>query len=216
MKSVAVLGRVAVATAGAVLLVGVAGAAFAGDEDPYGDDTVDVNVEIEETDEPGTLSMTVASNSTSLTESETTATTRTFTGALPTVTVTDSRVCPDRLEPGGYWYVLGSSSEFVGDASQPDIDPANLGWAPELVGGTGPDEVIAGDEVAPVLDTAAAPDNVGLVDRELLASAVSSQGNNPPGSWTVGAALKLKTPITIAPGSYTAVLTLSLFEDTDG
>ena len=147
-----------------------------------------MNVEIEMTDEPGTLSMTVASNSTSLTETETTATTRTFTGALPTVTVTDSRVFPERLDPGAYWYVLGSSGAFVGDSGQPDIDPENLGWTPELLGGTGPDEVIAGDEVAPVLDTASAPDNVGLVDQELLASAVSSQGNNPPGSWTVGAA----------------------------
>ena len=214
MKSVGVLGRVAVATAGAVLLVGVAGAAFADDE--YNEDDVEVNVEIEMTDEPGTLSMTVASDSTSLAETETTATTRTFTGALPTVTVTDSRVFPERLDPGAYWYVLGSSGAFVGDGVQPDIDPENLGWSPELLGGTGPDEVIAGDEVAPVLDTASDPDNVGLVDQELLASAVSSQGNNPPGSWTVGADLKLKTVITIAPGSYTALLTLSLFEDTDG
>jgi hypothetical protein len=210
------LGRVAAATAGAVLLVGVAGAAFAGNEDPYGDDDVDVNVEIDETPEPGTLSLTVAANSTSLTETETTATTRTFEGALPTVTVTDSRVFPERLDPGAYWYVLGSSSAFVGDASQPNIDPVNLGWTPELLNSTGPDEVIAGEEVAPALDTDAAPDNVGLVDRELLASAVSSQGNNPPGSWTVGAGLKLKTPITVAPGSYTAHLTLSLFEDSDG
>ena len=132
------------------------------------------------------------------------------------MTVTDSRVFPERLDPGAYWYVLGSSGAFVGDGVQPDIDPENLGWSPELLGGTGPDEVIAGDEVAPVLDTASDPDNVGLVDQELLASAVSSQGNNPPGSWTVGADLKLKTVITIAPGSYTALLTLSLFEDTDG
>ena len=66
MKSVGVLGRVAVATAGAVLLVGVAGAAFADDE--YNEDDVEVNVEIEMTDEPGTLSMTVASDSTSLAE----------------------------------------------------------------------------------------------------------------------------------------------------
>jgi hypothetical protein len=215
MNSLGVMGRVAAGAAGAMVLVGVAGAAFA-DDPEYGDDDVNVNVSIGETAEPGTLSMTVASNSTGLTESGTTATTRTFTGQLPTVTVTDSRVFPERLDPGAYWYVLGSSSSFVGDASQPAIDPANLGWTPKLVGGTDEGEVIAGDPVAPVLDTAQAPDNVGLVDRELLAAAVSSQGNTPPGTWTVGADLKLKTPITVAPGNYTALLTLSLFEDIDG
>jgi hypothetical protein len=212
MKSVALIGRVAAGAAGAVLLVGVAGAAFAGNEDPYGDDTVDVNVEITDV---GTLSMTVSGSAT-LVETDTTATTRTFEGDLPTVTVTDTRTYADQLEPEAYWYVLGSASNFVGDASQPDITPDNLGWTPELIGGTDPGEVIAGDEVAPALDTGAAPDNVGLVDRELLAAAVTSQGNNPPGSWTVGAQLKLKTPITVAPGNYTSHLTLSLFEDSDG
>jgi hypothetical protein len=215
MKSVAVLGRVAAGAAGAALLVGVAGAAAFAADVPYGDDDVPVNVAIDETAEPGELSLTV-SGSVTLTEAlgQLTDTTRTFTGSLPTVTVTDSRVFPERLDPGAYWYVLGSSSAFLGDASQPSIDPANLGWTPELRGPTDPGEVIAGDPVDPALDPG--PDNVGLVNRELLAAAVTSQGNTPPGSWTVGADLKLKTPITVAPGTYTAHLTLSLFEDIDG
>jgi len=214
MKSVAVLGRVAAGAVGAMMLVGVAGAAFADDE--FGGDDVEVNVNIAETAEPGTLSLTVAAHSTLLAESETTSTTRTFEGSLPTVTVTDSRVFPERLDPNAYWYVLGSASAFAGQSGQPSIAAENLGWSPELIGGTDPGEVIAGDEVAPALDTDEAPDNVGLVNRELLAAAVTSQGNTPPGSWTVGAQLKLMTPITVATGGYTSVLTLSLFEDIDG
>ncbi len=58
------------------------------------------------------------------------------------------------------------------------------------------------------------PDAVGLVDQELLAMASSSQAINPTGSWSVNAGLFLRTPITVAPGSYTATLTLSLFEFT--
>lgn len=213
MKKRAVFARVAVGAAGAALLVGVAGAAAFADDDFYGNDDVDVNVSIDETPEPGTLSLTVA-GSTTLVETNTTSTIRTFTGQLPTVTVTDSRVFPERLDPFAYWYVLGTASSFVGDSGQPNIASDQLGWAPKLVGGTDPGEVIAGDPVATSLDPA--PDNVGLHDRELLAEAVTSQGNNPPGSWTVGADLTLKTPITVATGTYVSHLTLSLFEDIDG
>ena len=214
MKKREVLARVAVGAVGTALLVGVAGAAaYAGDEDFYGNDDVDVNVSIAETPEPGSLSLTVA-GSTTLAETATSSTIRTFTGELPTVTVTDSRVFPERLDPGAYWYVLGTASSFVGTAGQPNIASDQLGWAPKLLGGTDPGQVIAGDPVQTSLDPA--PDNVGLHDRELLASAVTSQGNNPPGSWTVGADLTLKTPITVATGDYTSHLTLSLFEDSDG
>ena len=209
MKKTVVL-RLAAGTVGAVLLVGVAGAAFA--DDDYGTDDVDVNVVITEADEPGVLAMTVASNATTLSESGSTPTIRQFTGTLPTVTVTDTRVFPERIDEGAFWYVLGTSSDFDGDAAQPDIPAANLGWAPALVGGTDPGEVAAGDEVKTVLDSG--PNNVGLVDQELLAMASSSGDINPTGSWSVNAGLFLKTPITVATGSYTSTLTLSLFEFT--
>ena len=130
--------RVAAGAAGAVLLVGVAGAAFADDDPGYGTDDVDVNVQIDEAAEPGVLAMTVAGDATSLTESGSTPTVRQFTGTLPTVTVTDTRVFPDRLDPGAYWYVLGTSSDFIGDAAQPDIPAGHLGWTPALVAGTYP------------------------------------------------------------------------------
>jgi hypothetical protein len=79
-----------------------------------------------------------------------------------------------------------------------------------LAAGTDPGEVAAGDQVDTVLDSG--PDAVGLVDQELLAISAASQDINPTGSWSVDANLFLKTPITVEPGSYTATLTLSLFE----
>jgi hypothetical protein len=204
------IGRLAVGAAGAVLLVGVAGAAFADDND--GSNDVDVNVQITPAAEPGVLAMTVAGNATTLTESGSTPTIRQFTGNLPTVTVTDTRVFPDRIDAGAYWYVLGSSTDFVGDAAQPDITAGHLGWTPALGASTDPGEVAAGDQVDTVLDSG--PDAVGLVDQELLAIASSSAGINPTGSWSVNAALFLKTPITVATGTYHSTLTLSLFEFT--
>lgn len=208
MKKREMIARVAAGAVGAALLVGVAGAAFA--DDDYGTDDVDVNVEITELPETGILAMTVASSATTLTETGTDPMVREFTGALPTVTVTDTRVYPDRISPDAFWYVLGTSSDFVGDAAQADITADHLGWAPALVDGTDPGEVAAGDQVNTVMDTG--PDAVGLVDQELLAMASSSQAIHPTGSWAVNASLFLKTPITVAPGTYTAKLTLSLFE----
>ena len=212
MKTREMIARVTAGAAGAVLLVGVAGAAFADDDPGYGTDDVDVNVQINEAAEPGVLAMTVAGDQTSLTETGSTATVRQFTGTLPTVTVTDTRVFPDRISPDAFWYVLGTSSNFVGNAAQPDITAGHLGWTPALVGTTDPGEVAAGDPVGTVLDTG--PDAVGVVDQELLAMAASSADINPTGSWSVNAGLTLKTPITVAPGSYSSTLTLSLFEFT--
>jgi len=212
MRTRELISRVAAGAAGAVLLVGVAGAAFADDDPGYGTDDVDVNVTIGEAAEPGVLAMTVAGDSTALTESGSTATIRQFTGTLPTVTVTDTRVFPDRISPAAFWYVLGSTSDFVGTAAQPAITAGHLGWTPALVGTTDPGEVAAGDPVDTVLDTG--PDAVGVVDQELLAMAASSADINPTGSWSVNAGLTLKTPITVAPGNYTSTLTLSLFEFT--
>jgi len=213
MKTREMIGRVTAAAGGAVLLVGVAGAAIADEApDDLGSSDVDVNVEISEYPEPGLLAMTVAGDSTSLTETGSDPTVREFTGQLPTVTVTDTRVFPDRIGADAFWYVLGSASDFEGNADQPDLPAGHLGWAPALAAGTDPGEVAAGDQVDTVMDTG--PDAVGLVDQELLAIASGSQEINPTGTWSVNAGLFLKTPITVDPGAYTATLTLSLFEFT--
>ncbi|WP_426998290.1 hypothetical protein [Pseudarthrobacter sp. N5] len=53
---------------------------------------------------------------------------------------------------------------------------------------------------------------VGLVDEEWLALAFDSGAIAAEGQWTATADLFLRTPVTVAPGDYTAKLTLSLLE----
>ncbi len=194
---------------GGLLLVGVGATAFAADPDGTGD--VDVNVEIAPV-EGGALSLTVADTETTLIEDGSTATERVFTGALPAVTVTDTR---EDVPAGVFWYVTGQASDFVGDAAQPDIAAEQLGWAPaDIVEGNG--EVAAGDEVVPASADATQPgNNTGLASGEdlLFLSLDSAEAQAVQGSWTANAGLTLETPVDVAPGSYTSTLTLSLFED---
>jgi hypothetical protein len=195
--------RVSIAAAGALTLsvIGSSGLAAALD-DPYGDSDVAVSVEIPELEGPGALAMTVAGSSAALTESGSTATSRQFTGTLPTVTVTDTRD-PADIPEGAFWYVIGSITDFTGDAGQPDIVSAeSFGWAPALVAGD-PGSVSAGDEVDP---------GEGFVDSEILSVAYDSAEIAPEGSWSANAGLELRTGATVAPGQYSATLTLSLFE----
>jgi hypothetical protein len=194
--------RAAAAAAGAVALsvVGSSGMALAAD--PYGDSDVDVAVSIAAIDDPGVLAMTVAGGSALLTENGSTATDRNFTGQLPTVTVTDTRD-PADIPAGAYWYVLGSITDFVGTAGQPTILSADsFGWTPQLTNGD-PGSVSAGDAVEP---------GEGFTDSEMLSMAFDSGAIVTEGTWSANAALKLRTSPTVAPGQYSATLTLSLFE----
>ena len=199
--------RAAAATTGAVLLSGVAVAAYA--DTQLDDNDVEVLVEIAEIDEPGVLALSVASPSVTLVENGSDELVRQFTGALPTVTVTDTRNAAD-IPDGAGWYVLGSSSGFTGSNGQSEIGAGNLGWAPRLIDGGGEGLVSEGDPVDTVLDEGS--NNVGLVDQELLALAADSQAIVAEGQWTASADLFLRTPSTVAPGSYSATLTISLFE----
>ena len=198
--------RVTVAAFGGVMLAGVAGAAFAEEQVGTGSD-VDVNVTIEDT-EPGVLAMSVAGTTTTLAENGSTETVRQFTGDLPTVTVTDTRTA-EEIPDGAFWWVEGTASSFVGDAGQAPIGAENLGWSPSLVD-DGSGAVAVGPDVAPALDTAEAPNNVGLQGRELLAMALTS--DEAIGSWEAGATLTLQVPADVEPGSYSSTITLSLFE----
>lgn len=198
--------RASVAAVGATLLVGVGTAAFA--EEQVGDGSeVDVSVQIEDAG-TGVLAMSVAGTSTSLVEGGSTELVREFTGALPTVTVTDTRTA-EEIPDGAFWWVEGTASSFTGDTGQADIGAENLGWSPSVVD-DGSGAVAVGPDVAPALDATEAPNNVGLQGRELLAMALTSE--EAIGSWQANADLKLQVPIDIAPGSYTSKLTLSLFE----
>lgn len=200
--------RYAAGVLGGLMLVGVgSAAAFAAYPDAEDSSGVDVKVDIAQV-QNGALSLTVANTETTLTESGSTAEYRQFTGALPNVTVTDTRT---EVPEGVYWYVTGQAGSFVGASGQPAITADHLGWSPALVT-TGNGEVAAGDEVGTVLDPA--PNNVGLTGEELLALSLDSATSTAAsGQWTANADLLLKTPVDVAPGSYTSLLTLSLFED---
>jgi hypothetical protein len=198
----------AVATAGTLVLVGVTGAAFA-DETEVGSGEVDVSVDIAELTAPGQLAMTVGGASTTLTENGSTDLVRQFTGTLPTVTITDTRTA-EEIPEGVAWYVLGSSTGFIGNDGQPEIGAGNLGWAPHLIDGGDSGLVAEGDQVDTVMDEG--PDAVGLIDQELFAIAADSATVAPEGQWAATADLFLRTPATVEPGSYSALVTLSLFE----
>ena len=204
----AMTARVAVATVGGVLLAGVAGAAFA---DEVENDQVDVTVAIAEQDPVGALTMSVASNSTALTEVTAAGDTefREFAGTLPTVTVTDDR---EEVPAGVFWYVAGQSTDFAGPSGA-TIGAENLGWTPALLT-EGDGEVAPGDGTVPELDEPTAPGNdVGLASAELLALTLDSGDARTIGSWQANADLKLKTLASVTPGSYSATITLTLWED---
>ncbi|WP_395242700.1 hypothetical protein ACGGZK_10990 [Agromyces sp. MMS24-K17] len=205
MRRREVVARCAMVAAGAVVLAGVATAASA--EEQYGGEDIDVSVEIAEIDEPGVLALSVAGGAVQLTESGTTPTVRQFTGTLPTVTVTDTRTA-EEIPDDAFWYVLGSATDFQGSAGQSPIPASLLGWVPALIDGGESGLVSEGDPVAGGLDAGGR----GLVDVELLAMAASSEAIAGEGQWTATADLKLRTPASVEPGSYTSTLTLSLFE----
>ncbi|KON72555.1 hypothetical protein M768_13690 [Cellulosimicrobium cellulans F16] len=187
------------------MLIGTVALASAASADQVGDDQgVDVSVEIESNVEPGNLALSVASNATSLTEQDSTVDgTREFTGTLPNVTVTDTRT---EVAEGAYWYVVGSASDFTGDAGT--IAASNLGWAPSLVSESESGLVEAGEGVDPALEG-----GEGLAEQDLLVSAFDSAEVNPEGSWTANAGLTLRTAEDVAAGAYSSTITLSLFED---
>ncbi|MFJ5955249.1 hypothetical protein ACIQC5_04745 [Paenarthrobacter sp. NPDC092416] len=199
--------RCAAITTATALLLGVAGMAMA--EENHGDQDVDVNVGITELVDGGVLAMSVAGTATTLTEDGSTPTVRQFKGTLPTVTVTDTRTASE-IPAGAGWYVLGTSTDFAGGAGQPAISASHLGWAPRVIDGGESGLVAEGDQVDTVMDSS--PIAVGLVDQELLALALDSGAIASEGQWTATADLFLRTPATVAPGGYTAKLTLSLFE----
>ncbi|MDR2252444.1 MAG: hypothetical protein LBD97_01040 [Bifidobacteriaceae bacterium] len=200
--------RIAAALLGAAALATVGGMAFA-DDQVGGDEEIEVTAEIQP-QTLGVLAMSVASNAATLTENGSTALVRQFTGTLPTVTVTDTRD-PDDIDDDVFWYVLGTATDFHGDGTQPDIPAANLGWTPALIDPGESGGVAAGPQVDTALDSG--PNNVGLVDQEFLVETTDpSQDVVTDESWTANAALFLRTSPTVAAGTYTSTLTLSLFE----
>lgn len=197
------------AVAVAAVLAGMAAVPAAAQADPGDSADVDVNVDITPIKVPGVLALTVAGNAVSLQENGSDLLVRQFTGTLPTVTVTDTRTA-DEIPAGSSWAVLGTSSDFTGDAGTITAD--HLGWKPRLLDGGENGQVSEGEEVVTVLDDETQPgNNVGLTDQELLVSTYDSTAVTGD-SYSVNADLFLRTPADVAAGSYHATLTTSLFE----
>ncbi|GLI00017.1 hypothetical protein [Phytohabitans aurantiacus] len=204
-KRLTVAGAASAVLAGAMALPSPALAA------PGDSDDVRVTVDIEEIDEPGVLAMSIAGDSVALAENGSTLLVRQFVGTLPTVTITDTRTA-DEVPDGAAWAVLGSATDFVGDAGQAPISAGHLGWRPNLIDGGDTGLVTEGEEVVTVLDDPTQPgNNVGLVDQELLVSTFDSEAVAGD-AYSVNANLFLRAPAEVAAGTYTSTLTLSLFE----
>ena len=198
--------RIAAAAAGlAVATVGGLATGAAAADDPTG---VDLSVTIED-NTPGALSMSVAPNDgVVLAEEGSDAEARQFVGTLPTVTVADTRDAGE-IPEGAYWAVVGQASEFTAEGREP-IGPEYLGWAPRLLTPSPSGDVAAGEPVSSVLPDGSGGAAVGLEGQELLLSTWASGAEAGP--WDVNADLTLRTPATVAPGEYSSILTLSLFE----
>ena len=187
--------------------VGLAGPAMA-DNDPG--NGIDVSVNIEPIHTPGQVSMTVADNDgVSLQENGTDAAARQFTGTMPTVTVSDTRL-PEEIPAGEYWAVVGQASQFTatGDPAK-TIGPEYLGWTPRLLTESSTGAVEAGEPISSVVSDGTGAPTVGLQGQELLVSTANSA--DEIGTSQVNADLALRTPVDVAAGEYHSTLTLSLF-----
>lgn len=115
-------------------------------------------------------------------------------GELGPIRVTDTR----SSEPG--WSVSGQAGTFASSGST--FGSRHLGWTPEVAGQDEGQGVTAGSSVAP---GAAAGD--GLETSRPLAGAPDGAGR---GTATLGGGLALQVPTATAPGTYTAILTITV------
>jgi len=196
--------RAGAITFGALLLASAGSAVAAADEVDNGN--VNINVEVTDRYPSGVLALTVAEDNTALTEVDTQdPLVREFTGTLPTVTVTDTRTDV----PDSPWYVLGTASAFTSGANSISAD--HLGWSPALAGDYGSAIEVGGD-IEGVVDDANS-EGLAYADGELLYLNADQVETYDQGAWSANAALNLKVNAAdVTSGSYTSVLTLSLFE----
>ncbi|WP_421742192.1 Ig-like domain-containing protein [Cellulomonas sp.] len=152
--------------------------------------------------EPGALTLAVPSTPVALTGARDAGNTRvTASGALPQITVTDTR--RDDLLTG--WRVNVQAADFTGTAGT--VGAKYLGWAPatpvmdKLPGA--PLVVQAGAHVGSFLDDAT---STGLGASKTLAQTTTSGR----GASRLGAALNLAIPASTAEGSYTSTITVTL------
>ena len=120
-----------------------------------------------------------------------------LTGALPQVTVNDSRTAAQA--GAGGWAVSGQADAFTSTGQTVTAD--NLGWTPAVV------TPRAGLSAGPVVATALSG-GTGLARPSQLASADAA---GRWGSAVIGAGLVLEVPVATQPGTYTGMMTVTLF-----
>jgi hypothetical protein len=154
---------------------------------------VDVTIpEVTPEPEPGQFAWSIAATgSASLGTATATANGFVAAGALPTVTVTDTR------DGSPAWSLSGQASGFTGSAGA--FGAQALGWAPSVT--TNTVDAVAGAAVQP---GGAAGDGLSA-----SATLASSAAGHAKGSVQVGAALSLLAPAGTPSGSYTSTLTLT-------
>lgn len=188
--------------ASAVLGSLLAGAGTAAAEDPG----VPINVLVQDA---GALSMSVDLTPVNLTENGSDDDIRRFTGELPVVTVTDTRL---DIPEDTWWAVVGQTSDFAQAADPSKIIPGGyLGWTPALVDGPADDTVLPGGEIESVADGG---DGLEEGYELLFFSDTATAAAENRTEWKANADLELAVPFEeLEPGAYSATLTLSLFED---
>ncbi|MGW1796071.1 substrate-binding domain-containing protein [Streptomyces sp. NPDC001984] len=143
--------------------------------------------------EPGALAISIADSPQVVLPSPVLDSSGTYlhtSGQMTPITVTDTR-------PGNIaWSASGQIGDFTGPAGS-TIDASSLTWTPAVVDHGNVQTVTAGSPVVP-------GDGSGLKDPRTLATGIG------PGSAVVGAGLDLDAPTSTTPGTYTAVLTLTV------
>ena len=144
--------------------------------------------------ETGTLTISVADDTVDLPNFTLDATADKLSSAGPInpVTVTDTRL----YEQG--WSVSGQVTDFTSPAGS--FSSTGLGWTPNVVTPPAGSVITPGAAVAPFTSS-------GLSTPKVLASAASDNGR---GTTVLGADLLLKAPTTTLPGTYSALLTLTV------
>ncbi|WP_235019855.1 alpha/beta hydrolase-fold protein [Ruania rhizosphaerae] len=161
-------------------------------------DSVEIEATVPEVAD-GYLSLTVAEHggAVALDEASNAGDRLEMLGALPEVTVTDSR--NDQQAGTSGWAVSGQSSALSTVGSS--IEAGHLGWVPSLVdAGEG---VEAGEPVSTLMSG-----GTGLAAPQRL---VEAAGEGRFGSTTATAELELEVPVDTSAGTYTGEITVSLF-----
>ncbi|GAA2631350.1 hypothetical protein GCM10010399_74410 [Dactylosporangium fulvum] len=137
---------------------------------------------------PGAFSLNVAGTSVALTGGTVGGQ---ATGSLNKATVVDLR------GTNAGWDLVGQVGDFTGAGTIPG---SNLGWAPSSTKASGSGAVVTGATAAPGAGS-------GLGDPRTLCKAASGSS---AGTFECGAGLTLVVPDNVAPGTYSATLTLTL------